>query len=205
MKHFSLKKTKFFKKFLLSCVFVFVPQLGNAQSISKEFSAEKSSQNTTTENSPTRIGFVSVERLLRESEPARAAQKRLDQEFGKRDKELQSMAARLKDLASRLERDASVLSDSERSRRKRELDEQERSFQRRQREYREDLSQRRNEELGKIIERANREIKSIAEKNHYDLIIQESIIASRRVDITDQILSALAGTTDRSNSESVQH
>ncbi|MBN9425677.1 MAG: OmpH family outer membrane protein [Burkholderiales bacterium] len=139
-----------------------------------------------------RIGVVNIERLMRDAAPAKAAQQKLEAEFSKRDKELQDLAARLKSMSERLERDASVISEADRARRQRELAELDRDFQRRQREFREDLNQRRNEELAQVIDKANRVIKQIAEQEKYDIILQEAVIASARVDITDKVLRALA-------------
>ncbi|MFN9939521.1 MAG: OmpH family outer membrane protein, partial [bacterium] len=61
-----------------------------------------------------RLGFVNTQRILRDAEPAKAAQRKIEGEFGRRDKELQDMAARLKSLGERLERDAAVLTESDR-------------------------------------------------------------------------------------------
>ena len=140
-----------------------------------------------------RIGVVNSERILRESNAAKAAQQRLEQEFSRRERELQDSAARIKQLGERLERDLAVLADSDRARRQREVAELDREFQRRQREFREDLNQRRNEELASVIERANRVIKLLAEQEQYDLILQgqETVYASPRLDITDKVLRAL--------------
>jgi outer membrane protein len=69
--------------------------------------------------------------------------------------------------------------------------EQDREFQRRRRELQEDFNQRRNEELAAVIERANRVIKQIAEAEKYDLIVQEAVHWSPRVDITDKVIKAL--------------
>ncbi|MCO5108767.1 MAG: OmpH family outer membrane protein [Burkholderiaceae bacterium] len=138
-----------------------------------------------------KIGFVNTERILRDAAPAKAAQQKLEQEFSRRDKELQDMAARLKSLGERLDRDAAVTSESERQRRQREFAESEKEYQRKQREFREDLNQRRNEELSQVIDKANRVIKQIAEQEKYDVILQEAVFASPRIDITDKVLRAL--------------
>jgi outer membrane protein len=139
-----------------------------------------------------RLGFVNTQRILRDAEPAKAAQRKIESEFGKRDKELQDMAARLKSLNERLERDASVINESERQRRQREFAELDKDFQRKQREFREDLNQRQNEEVQVLIDRANRIIKQIAEQERYDLIVQDAVYWSPRIDITDKVLRALA-------------
>lgn len=138
-----------------------------------------------------RIGFVNTERILRESSVAKAAQQKLEQEFARREKELQDAAARVKAAGERLDRDAAVMSESERGRRQREVADLDREFQRRQREFREDLSQRRNEELASVIERANRIIRQMAEQEKIDLILQEAVYASPRIDLTDKVIRLL--------------
>ncbi|MEN9316492.1 MAG: hypothetical protein RIS35_2885 [Pseudomonadota bacterium] len=139
-----------------------------------------------------RIGYVNTQRILRDAAPAKASQQKLEQEFSKRDKELQDMAARLKGLGERLERDGAVMAEAERGRRQREFAELEKDFQRKQREFREDLNQRQNEELQQVVDKANRVIKQIAEQEKYDLILQDAVHWSPKVDITDKVLRALA-------------
>ena len=138
-----------------------------------------------------KIGYVNSERVLREAAPAKAAQSKLEAEFGKRERELSEAAGRLKAAADKLEKDAPTLSETERSRRQRELIEQDRDLQRKRREFQEDLNQRRNEELAGIVERANRVIKQIFDNEKFDLILQEVVFASGRVDITDKVIKTL--------------
>jgi outer membrane protein len=138
-----------------------------------------------------KIGYVNSERILRDSTPARAASTKLEQEFAKRDRELQDAGAKLKSAAERFEKDAPVMSEADRNRRQRELAELDRDFQRRQREFREDLNQRRNEELQALLERAQRVVRQIAEQEKFDLVVQDAVFFSSRVDITDKVLRAL--------------
>ncbi len=138
-----------------------------------------------------KIGYVNSERVMRESNPAKAAQAKLQAEFSKREKELDDAAAKLKTAADKLEKDAVTLSESERNRRQRELVESDRDLQRKRREFQEDLNQRRNEELAGVVERANRVIRQIYESEKYDLVLQEVIFAGARVDITEKVIKVL--------------
>ena len=140
-----------------------------------------------------KIGYVNSERVLRDSQPAKAAQTKLEAEFGRRERELNDQATRLKTAADKLEKDAATLSESERNRRQRELVEQDRDLQRKRREFQEDLNQRKNEELAAVVERANRVIKQIFDTEKYDVILQEVVFAGPRVDITDKVIRALNG------------
>ena len=139
-----------------------------------------------------KIGVVSTERIFREAAPYKAAQVKIEQEFAKRQKELQDLANRLKAMAVKLDKDAAVLSDSDRAKRQRELAEVDKDFQRTQREFKEDLNQRRNEEMAIVIERTNKVIKQIAEAEKYDIVLQEAVYISPRIDITDKVLKALS-------------
>jgi outer membrane protein len=138
-----------------------------------------------------KIGYVNSERVLREATPAKAAQSKLEAEFGKREKELNEQGVRLKAAADKLEKEAPTLSESERGRRQRELVEQDRDLQRKRREFQEDLNQRKNEELSAVVERANRVIKQIFDAEKYDVILQEVVFAGPRVDITDKVIKSL--------------
>jgi len=138
-----------------------------------------------------KIGFVSTERIFREAAPAKTASAKIEQEFSRRDKDLQELAARLKAMSEKLDKDAAVLSESDRIKRQRELADLDKDFQRKQREFREDLNQRRNEELAVVLERTNKVIKQIAETEKYDIVFQEAVYASPRIDITDKVLKAL--------------
>jgi outer membrane protein len=64
-------------------------------------------------------------------------------------------------------------------------------YQRRQREFREDLNQRRNEELAAVLEKANKVIRQLAEVEKYDIVFQEAVYYSPRIDITDKVLKSL--------------
>ena len=139
----------------------------------------------------TRLGFVSLDRILRDSTPAKAAQTKLETEFSKRQKDLQDANGRLKAAAEKFDKDSPVLSDSDRSRRQRELADLDKDFQRRQREFNEDINQRKNEELAAVVDRANRVIRSIAEAEKFDIVFQDAVYVNPRIDITDKVLKAL--------------
>jgi outer membrane protein len=139
-----------------------------------------------------KVGFIDAERINRESAPAERATKKLEKEFAPREQELRKMDQQIKALQGQLEKDGLTMSESDRRNRETELGRQTREFQRLQREFREDLNLRRNEELAALFERANKVIKQIAETEKYDLIIQEAVFRSPRIDITEKVLKSLA-------------
>ena len=142
----------------------------------------------------TSIGFVSLERILREAPPAQAAQKKLEQEFAGRVQDLSRQAEQLKKMQENLEKNAVTMSESDRQKREREFGDANREFQRKQREFNEDLAQKRKEEFERVIERANRAVRQIAETEKLDVVFQnEQVVwASSRIDITDKVIKALS-------------
>jgi len=139
-----------------------------------------------------KIGFVNTERVFREAAPAKRAQQKLEKEFAARNAELAKMEKQGRDMQAELERDNVTMTEATRRDKERQLADVSRNFQRMQREIREDLNLRRNEELASVQERATRVINQIAEQEKFDLILQEAVFASGRIDITDKVIKALA-------------
>jgi len=139
-----------------------------------------------------KIGFVNTERVFREAAPAKRAQQKLEKEFAARNAELAKMEKQGRDMQSELERDNVTMTEAQRRDKERQLADVSRNFQRMQREIREDLNLRRNEELASVQERATRVINQIAEQEKFDLILQEAVFASGRIDITDKVIKALS-------------
>ena len=140
-----------------------------------------------------RIGFVNTDRMLREAQPAKAAQTKLEQEFSRREREINSAADALRAESDRFEREAPTMSDSQRQTSQRRLMEKDRDLQRRRREFQEDLNARKQEELQQILDRANTIVKQVAEAGKYDVILQEAVYINPALDITDQVIRALNG------------
>ena len=138
-----------------------------------------------------KVGIVNLDRIFREANSAKSAQVKLEQEFGKREKEINDIGTQLKTLSDKFEREAPTLSESQRATRQKQLVEQDRDFQRKRREFQEDLNARKNEELQQVIERANRVVKTLAETEKYDLIVQEAVYVNPKHDITDKVLKSL--------------
>jgi outer membrane protein len=139
-----------------------------------------------------RIGVVDTERILRESEQAVRAEKKIEREFATRDQEIKKLTKQGKDLQTSLEKDGSNMSDPVRRGKERELANLNLSLQTMQREFREDLNLRKNEELAVVLARADKAIREIAESEGYDVILQETVYRNPKVDITDKVLKFLA-------------
>ena len=138
-----------------------------------------------------KIGFVNIQRIVRDAPAAIKAARKLDQDFGRRDAELRKLA---QDIQARQDalRTASSLSQSARAAKERELVELQRDYQRKGEQFQEDLNVRQNEENAALIERANNAIRQIATSENYDVILQDAVAVGDRIDITDKVIKPLS-------------
>ncbi len=138
-----------------------------------------------------KIGFINTDRIFRDANSAKTAQVKLEQEFMKREKELNDQGSQIKSAADKLEKDAPTLSEAQRTSRQKQLTDQDRDFQRKRREFQEDLNVRKNEELQIVLERANKVVKQVAEAEKYDYVLQEAVYVNPKHDITEKVLKVL--------------
>jgi len=143
-----------------------------------------------------KVGYVNTQRLFRDAPAAVRAAKKIEQEFSKRDQDLQRLAKQVQGLQEALEKNGVTMAEPERRSKEKDLGELSREFQRKQREFREDLNLRQNEENAAIIEKANKAIKQLAENEKYDLIVQDVVWVSPKLDITDKVIQALSDPRD---------
>jgi outer membrane protein len=138
-----------------------------------------------------KIGFVNTDRVFKEAAPALRSQKKLQDEFAPRDQEIKAVNAQATEVKAKLEKDGLTMAESEKRALESELARLSREIQRLQREFREELNLRKQEELKVILRIANEEIDKIAAEEKYDLILQEAVYISDRLDITDKVIKAL--------------
>jgi len=139
-----------------------------------------------------KIGYVNVVKTIEQAPQGDAALKKLEAEFGPKDRELKAQRDKVRALESELEKSSGTLSDAERGTKERDLFELKRELKRTSQEVREDYNLRRNEELAALQQIVYKAIVEIAKAEHYDLIIHEgAIYASDTIDITDKVLEKL--------------
>ncbi|MBM5570514.1 MULTISPECIES: OmpH family outer membrane protein [Deefgea] len=138
----------------------------------------------------TKIAVVDIQRILREAAPAVRASKKLEKEFEPKRLELQRFSAQGKSLQQLL--DKNTLTEADRRVKERELVKLNQDFQRMQREINEDLNARRNEEMAGLQERVNFAIRSVAETDKLDIVIQDAVYRNPKIDVTEKVLKLLA-------------
>ena len=138
-----------------------------------------------------KIGVVNTARVLKEAPQAEAARKRLESTFAPREQKIVDMQKELQKIEEKLAKDGAIMSDTQRRQTQSKYKSQERDIKRAKEEFNEDLNLRRNEELNKLQKLVFEAIVSLAQEKEYDAILGESIYASDRVDVTDQVLEKL--------------
>jgi len=138
-----------------------------------------------------KIGVIHIERILRDSAPARAALARIEQEFKARDTEIAAKEQDVRAAAAQYEKDKAGLDPEARAARERDLDARTREVERQRQQFAEDLRQRQFEELDKLKERLDQVLSRLARDEGYDLILQSALWVGKSVDITDDVIKAL--------------
>lgn len=139
-----------------------------------------------------KIGYVNALKVLDQAPQAASARETLQREFADRDRKLVAAQRDLKSMQEKLEKDAAVMSEGERSKLQRDLIAKQRDLQRDQEEFREDVNLRRNEEFGKIQKDIVGAIQTVAKEQGYDLVVGEGVVfASEKVDMTNAVIERL--------------
>ena len=142
-----------------------------------------------------RLGVVNPIKVLKELEGTPRVEeirKVLKREFASREQKIVATQNRIKQMEGRLAKEEATMSDIERRRLKKEINNSKRDLERDQEEFRDDLNFRHNEEFGKIQKQIVKAIEAVAREGNYDVVVGEGVVfASKRVDITDKVVERL--------------
>lgn len=141
----------------------------------------------------TKIGVVDMRKVVATSTQAKSMMEKLQQEFKPREEKIINAEKALKEKSEKLQRNAAIMGESEKSKLERELVSGQRDLQRMQEEFREDSTARYQEEMQKLLEQVKKVVNEIANKEKYDIILHQdtNLFASSQVDITDKVVKSL--------------
>ena len=139
----------------------------------------------------TKIGIVNPGQLLERAPQNIASLKLLEDEFRPRHQALVGLRDRIVQLDGDLEKNVLVLQATEAEARRREIETLKRRLKREQTEYREDYNLRRNEELAKLQTLVRETIFQIAKEEGFDLILEQAVYVSDRINLTQKVLDRL--------------
>jgi len=139
-----------------------------------------------------KVGYVNVAKIFEKSPQVEAAKKKINSEFKARESDLIAKQKRLKELEEKLKKDGASMSDSEKSRLRKDIISRRRKLNNDRGAFRDDLNLRKSEELNKIRKKILETVQEFARSEKYDLILTDGVVYySKKVDITDKILGKL--------------
>ena len=142
-----------------------------------------------------KIGYVVVEKVLKDAPQTAASNKKLEKEFKSRTDDLQKKVKAIQAQEKDFKKNSLTMSDSDKQKAQKKIQNSKIEIQRIERELREDIDIRRREEIGKLQQQINKSIEELAEKEKYDLILYQGVAyASKGIDITDDLIKALGKT-----------
>ena len=144
-----------------------------------------------------KIGIVDVNKILKEAPQTVVADKKLEKEFSSRTEKLKAKINTLQSDEKKYQKESLTMSDDQRDKAEKGLQQRRIDIQRNERELREDMNLRKREEIADLQEKINVTIDKIAADEKYDLILYTGIAhASKKVDMTEQIIKALGGGSE---------
>jgi outer membrane protein len=142
-----------------------------------------------------KIGYVVVEKILKEAPQTATSNKKLEKEFKSRTDGLQKKVKSIQKQEKDFNKNSVTMSSDERQKAQKKIQNSKIEIQRIERELREDIDIRRREEIGALQQKINEAIEEMAKKDKYDLILYQGVAyASKEIDITDKLIKVLSKT-----------
>ena len=139
-----------------------------------------------------KIGYVVVEKVLKDAPQTASSNKKLEKEFKSRTDGLQKKVKAIQAQEKDFKKNSLTMTDSDKQKAQKKIQNSKIDVQRIERELREDIDIRRREEIGKLQQQINKSIEELAEKEKYDLILYQGVAyAAKGIDITDDLIKAL--------------
>jgi len=150
-----------------------------------------------------KIGFVDLDKALRELPEAQAGAANLNRQIEARQKEIEAKRQQIETFQRNLEKEFPKLSNAQRQEKEAQLQAMVMNLQKYQRKAQDEISMQRNEILEKIQNRLVRVVSQIGESGHYTIILNDKSVlyVNGAIDLTQQVVAAMekqpAGKGDR--------
>tara|TARA_B100000795_G_C22600567_1_gene361073 strand:- start:84 stop:581 length:498 start_codon:yes stop_codon:yes gene_type:complete len=139
-----------------------------------------------------KIGFVEIQKILKNAPQTVGANKKLEKEFTKRTAKLKKAVKVIQAKETKFRKDSMTMADKDRAKIQKEIQSLKIDAQRTEREVREDIDMRRREEIAKVQKLVNVAVENVAKEQGYDLVLYQGVAyAGKKVDITDIVIKAL--------------
>jgi len=142
-----------------------------------------------------KIGFVSIQEVLSKLPQARNLEAQVQDEFKKQIDEVSKIEEQMRGLSEKAQRDASILSNTERLAMEREMEMLETTRQLKLKALREDMNRRGNELRDQLMTDVMRQTQAVANEQKFDVVLQSSALlyAADSADLTDAVVKKMTG------------
>ena len=141
----------------------------------------------------TRVALIDFQVAILQTEEGKAAKAKIEKELDSRKKELLAKQAELRKLEDDFEAKRSVLSESDKSAKTRDLQGKLMAFQRSQMALEQEVRQKEMQETQKIFQNLSELVQEYAKKNSFDLVFEKGagavLYVARGSDITADIVT----------------
>jgi len=141
-----------------------------------------------------KVGVINIQAAIGGTAEGKQAAAELQSQFAPRTAELQGLQKQGQDVSSRLQNGQTTLSDEEKDRLQRELDQLNRTFQRKQQDFQDDTNEARQEVVNRIGRKMIDILNKYSKENNYSVILDTSsqqtpvVYAANQVDVTQDII-----------------
>jgi len=137
---------------------------------------------------------VDAGKIMQQLPQREAVGKKLNEEFQPRVAELKKLQSELVSLNEKRQRDAALMTQQEQTQLVRQLEQLDAQLKLKGKAFKEDQQRRNQEEQNKLIVLLQNAIKSVSEREQYDLVVtkQAVLFAKPGLDISDKVIQELS-------------
>lgn len=148
---------------------------------------------TESQNVPLKIGVINAPEILQASPEMKAAGEKLRSQFEPRQQKILALQKKIEADQAKLKRDATVMTADERTKLQDKIASDQRDIRRQEEDFMQDARAAEKKVMESMVEKINKVLQQIAEREHYDLILQRNVVAfaSDRTDLTKKVIADL--------------
>jgi len=141
-----------------------------------------------------KIGVVDMMNVFQQLPQREQISEKLQNEFQDRFEEMRQLEQKVQELRQKQERDASIMSEAEKTQLARELEQTISQAQLKSKALQEDTRARQNEERNKLLAKVQGVITDVAEEEGYDIVLESNAVAYMKADndLSDEVVEKMS-------------
>lgn len=142
-----------------------------------------------------KIGVVDMMAVFQQLPQREQISEQLQTEFQDRFEEMRRLEQKVQELRQKQERDASIMSASEKTQLKRDLEQTVSEAQLKSKALQEDTRRRQNEERNKLLSKVQNAISAVAKTKEYDIVLESNAVTYMKADndLSNAVVEKMSG------------